>query len=66
MKEIIADLTYLSSEDGGDGDDLADHGIVQELENALLDYAGKVIRIKITEYRHRGIPNETLSNKSST
>ncbi len=50
MKEIIADLTTLTSDNVG-GTSLADHGIVQQLENMLLDYAGEVICIKVTIVR---------------
>jgi len=57
MKEIIADLRTLESADNPDGDALPDHGIVQQLESILLDSAGKVIRIRITEVKvkHGGI-----------
>ena len=48
MKEIIADLKDIT-DDGGDT--IADHGVVQRIEGALLDMAGKRVRIRITEYR---------------
>ncbi len=51
MKELIADLRNIESTDNPDGDELADHGIVQEIEGMLLDNAGKVIRIRITEVK---------------
>lgn len=50
MKEIIADLRMISD---SDGDKLVDHGIIQQLESTLLDYAGKVIKIKITEIKDK-------------
>ena len=46
MKEKIADLSSLK-----EGDELSDHGVVQWVEGALLDFAGKRVRIRITEYR---------------
>ena len=49
MEEIIADLRNLRSITNEDGDELVDHGIIQQLESVLLDYTGKIIRIRITK-----------------
>lgn len=51
MKEFIGDLRTLESTENPDGDALSDHGIVQQFENAMLDMAGKIVRIRITEFR---------------
>ena len=59
MRELIADLRTIASEDNVNGEELVDHGIVQQLENVLLDYTGKVIRIRITEVARQKAINLT-------
>jgi hypothetical protein len=49
MKEIIADLTSIDEEHPEDI--LPDSGIVQQVENALLDLVGNIVRIRITKVR---------------
>lgn len=50
MKEMIVDLRLVRQDDDGEYN-IADHPEHIELERIMFDYAGKVIRIKITEIK---------------
>jgi len=51
MRELILDLQDVPKE--GE-DQWSDSPARAEIENAILDYAGKIIRVKITVTRIRG------------
>ncbi len=48
MKELILDLREMNTGDPEDDAELADIPARTEMESMLLDYAGKVIRVKVT------------------
>ena len=50
MREIILDLRGFAK----DAEAIDDHPAAQELLNLIFDYAGKEIKIRITETRNRG------------
>jgi len=48
MKELILDLRDMDTGDPEDNAEFADMPARTEMESMLLDYAGKVIRVKAT------------------
>jgi len=50
LETIVADLKGIT-EEGGEGEAFSDSGLIDQIETALLNYVGKRVRIRITEYR---------------
>ena len=52
MKELILDLRKVLLEEDG-YPEWADSPVRAEIENAMLDHAGKIIRVRITNYHSK-------------
>ncbi len=55
MKELVLDLRELDTGDPENNAELVDLPARTKMESMLLDYAGKVIRVKITVIKQTNI-----------